>query len=81
MTQSKAETYKQKLIKAREDSDPFEKANLVNQAERDSVRIEEHIHFDDKSVLAVVYKAEPAGMRLVGCALVKQQEEEKRSSC
>lgn len=77
MSQSQAEIYKQKLVKARKENDPFEKANLVNQAERDAVRIEEHIHFEDGSILAVIFNPEPRGMRLVGCALVKQQKEEE----
>lgn len=73
---SQAEVFQKKLIKAREENDGFEKSKLVDQAEREAVTIEEHIHFEDRSVLAVIYKH---GMRLVGCALVKQ--EEKRSGC
>lgn len=76
---SQAEVFQKKLIKAREENDGFEKSKLVDQAEREAVTIEEHIHFEDRSVLAVIYKPEPNGMRLVGCALVKQ--EEKRSGC
>ena len=72
---SQAELFKQKLTKAR--NDPFEKAKLVSQAEKEAVTIEEHIHFKDRSALAVVYKPEPHGMRLVGCALVKQETKEE----
>ena len=74
---SQAELFKQKLTKAR--NDPFEKAKLVSQAEKEAVTIEENFHFEDNSILAVIFKPEPHGMRLVGCALVKQ--EEKRSGC
>lgn len=42
---SQAEVFQKKLIKAREENDGFEKSKLVDQAEREAVTIEEHIHF------------------------------------
>ena len=48
---------------------------MVDPAEREAVTIEEHFHFEDNSILAVIFKPEPFGMRLVGYALVKQEED------
>ena len=71
-----ASVFKRDLHEAHKRNDPFELTKVIDKAEQKATRVEEHICFEDGSVLAVIFEPSRRGIGLtpVGCAIVKNEE-------